>query len=282
MSSSSRRAFVAQAAALLPASRLLLADPLHKTNLGVQLYTVRNIIGKDPGKVLQQIHQIGYGEVEFTADTLKSAWDAFQSTGLKAVSVHLNTSPTDEQLADVASKGFKYAVVPYIAPADRGGVDVMKKLAATLQAAGTRARAHGLQLCYHNHAFEYESMGGTTPLQILMGETDAKLVQLELDVFWATVAGQNPVDLLHKYRGRVPLLHLKDKAKDLPGATQYNEKVPKETFKEVGNGTIDIPAVLKAANTAGAKHYFVEQDQTPDPIASLKQSYDYLSKQFKG
>jgi sugar phosphate isomerase/epimerase len=276
MSAISRRAFVATAAALLPA----FADPLKKSNLGVQLYTVRTIFPKDPAKVLKQIHDIGYGEVEATADTLKQGAAAIKDSGFTAVSIHLNTNPTDEQFADVKSKGFEYAVVPYIAPAQRGGVDVMKKLADTLQKAGERAATHGLQLCYHNHACEYQPMEGTTPLEIIMGGTDPKLVQLELDIFWATVAGQNPVDLLQKYSGRVPLLHLKDKEKGVPEAPQYNENVPKDAFKEIGSGTIDIPTVLKAADAAGAKHYFVEQDQSPDPIASLKKSYSYLSKLF--
>ena len=80
--------------------------------------------------------------------------------------------------------------------------------------------------------------------------------------------------------GRVPLLHLKDKEKNVPEAPQYNENVPASAFKEIGNGSIDIPAVLKAADAAGTKHYFVEQDQTPDPIASLKQSFEYLQKHF--
>ena len=280
MSSSTRRAFVAQSAALLAASKLAFADRLRKNNLGVQLYTVRNIIGSDPAKVLKEIRDIGYGEVEATADTLKEAWTAIQNSGLKAISVHLNTNPTDAELADAKSKGFEYAVVPYIPPAMRGGVDVMKKLAANLQAAGKRAQAHGLQLCYHSHAFEYEPMDGTTPLQILMGETQPDAVKLELDIFWAAVAGHNPVDLLKTYSGRVPLLHLKDKEKGVPAKPQYNENVPKDTFKEIGNGSIDIPAVLTAANAAGVNHYFVEQDQTPDPIASLRQSYTYLSKHF--
>ena len=280
MSLSTRRSFVAQSAALLAASKLALADKLRKNNLGVQLYTVRGIIGADPAKVLQQIRDIGYAEIEATADTLKNAWSAIQNSGLKAVSVHLNTNPTDQELSDAKSKGFEYAVVPYIPPAMRGGVDVMKKLAAKLQDAGKRAKAQGLQLCYHSHAFEYEPMDGTTPLQILMGETQPDLVKLELDIFWAAVAGHDPADLLKTYSGRVPLLHLKDKEKGVPAAPQYNENVPKDAFKEIGNGSIDIPAVLKAANAAGVKHYFVEQDQTPDPIASLRQSYAYLSKQF--
>ncbi len=280
MSFLSRRMFVAQAAALLPASQQLLADKLTKRNLGVQLYTVRTVIGNDPANVLKQIHDIGYDEIEATLDTLKQAASAIQNSGMKLVSAHMNLDPTDEQLADVKQKGFTYAVIPYVAPAQRGGVDVMKKLAASMQQAGKRAQSHGLQLCYHSHAFEYEPMGGTTPLEILMGETQPDVVQLELDIFWAAVAGHNPVDLLKTYKGRVPLLHLKDKLKGTPAETQYNERVPKETFKEIGNGSIDIPAVLKAANAAGVKHYFVEQDQTPDPIASLRQSYEYLSKQF--
>ncbi|MDQ2776120.1 MAG: sugar phosphate isomerase/epimerase [Acidobacteriota bacterium] len=282
MPSSTRRTFVAQSAALLAASKLAFADKLRKNNLGVQLYTVRNIIASDPAKVLQEIREIGYAEIEATADTLKEAWSAIQNSGLKAISVHLNTNPTDDELADAKTKGFEYAVVPYIPPSMRGGVDVMKKLAASLQAAGKRAQSHGLQLCYHSHAFEYEPMDGTTPLQILMGETQPDAVKLELDIFWAAVAGHNPVDLLKTYSGRIPLLHLKDKEKGVPAKPQYNENVPKDAFKEIGNGSIDIPAVLTAANAAGVKHYFVEQDQTPDPIASLRQSYTYLSKHFGG
>jgi sugar phosphate isomerase/epimerase len=279
MSFTTRRTFVAQSAAVLAASRLAFANKLSKNNLGAQLYTVRNIIDSDPTKILQEIRDIGYDEIEATADTLK-VWSAIQNSGLIARSIHLNTNPTDEQLADAKAKGFEYAVIPYIPVEKRGGVDVMKKLAASLQASGKRAKSHGLQLCYHNHAFEFEPMNGTTPLQILMSETDPSLVKLEMDIFWVIVAGHNPVDLLKTYAGRVPLLHLKDKDKSLAATAQYNENVPKETFKEIGNGSIDIPAVLKAADAAGAKHYFVEQDQTPDPIASLKQSYEYLSKQF--
>ena len=268
-----RRAF----ASLISAS-LLSAAKLSKKNLGVQIYTVRNILAADPAKVLSEVHALGYTEMEATLDTLKSSWPAMQSSGLKPVSAHLNTAPTDEQFADVKSKGFEYAVVPYIPPAQRGGVPVMKKLAESLQDSGKRAHEHGLQLCYHTHAFEYEGMEGTTPLQILMGETDPKLVKLELDIFWAVVAGHNPVDLLAKYKGRVPLLHLKDKTKGMLPEAQFNEKVPKELFSEVGSGSLDIPAVLKAANTAGVQHYFVEQDQSPDPLASLRKSYMYLAK----
>lgn len=255
-------------------------EKLRKSNLGVQLYTVRNIIGQDPEKVLGEIREIGYTEIEATADTVAKSWTAIASSKMKPVSVHLNLDPTDQQLADVAKKGFQYAVIPYVPVPNRGGIDVMKQLAASFQKAGERAKSHGLQLCYHNHAFEFQHMNGTMPLDILMGETKPEDVKLEMDIFWVTVAGHDPVELLKKYSGRVPLLHLKDKLKGVPAKPQYNETVPKEAFKEIGSGTINIPSVLLAADSAGVQHYFVEQDQSPNPIESLKQSYAYLRTQF--
>ncbi|MBV9885868.1 MAG: sugar phosphate isomerase/epimerase, partial [Acidobacteria bacterium] len=129
------------------------------------------------------------------------------------------------------------------------------------------------------HAFEFKPVAEGTGLELLLSQTQKGLVSLELDIFWASVAGHDPVELLKTYAGRILLLHLKDKAPGL--AVQYDERVPPTTFKEVGNGSIDIPAVLSASDAAGVRHYFVEQDQTPDPIASLRQSYKYLSSRFK-
>jgi len=157
---------------------------------------------------------------------------------------------------------------------------VFKALAEKLNKFGEKAKANGMRLCYHNHAFEYQNFNGKTGLEMLMSGTDKSLVGLELDIFWASVAGLNPVDVLKQFSGRVPLVHLKDKSKDF-GQTQYNEKVPKDTFKELGNGSIDISSVLKAADAAGAEHYFVEQDQTSgDPLDSLAVSFKNLSTHF--
>jgi sugar phosphate isomerase/epimerase len=284
MSSISRRNFVVRSAALLPTAKLLLGrDPLTAANLGVQLYTVRQTIGANPAAVLKAIQDIGYREVEATYANLDQIWPALKETQLKPVSVHLDTAlffeggaKLDAAIADVKKRGFQYVVLPYIPPEQRGGIDVFKKLAETLNKSGEKAKAAGLTLCYHNHAFEFEPMQGTTGFELLMKETHKDLVSLEMDVFWVSVAGHDPVALLKKYAGRVALLHLKDKVSG--AAVQYNERVPKETFKEVGNGTIDIPAVLVAAKKSAVKNYFVEQDQTPgDPIDSLRQSYKYLS-----
>ena len=286
MSHVSRRNFV-RSAALLPAVKLLLGrDALTASNLGVQLYTVRSVIGANPEAVLKAIQDIGYSEVEATYGNLDKIWPALKETKLKPMSVHLDTqlffdggAKLDAAMDDVKQRGFQFVVLPYIPPKQRGGLDTFKKLAETLNKSGEKAKAAGMTLCYHNHAFEFEPMSGTTGLELLMKETHKDLVSLEMDVFWVSVAGHDPVALLKQYSNRVALLHLKDKASGT--AVRYNENVPKETFKEVGNGTIDIPAVLAAAKKSAVKNFFVEQDQTPgDPIDSLRQSYQYLSGKF--
>jgi sugar phosphate isomerase/epimerase len=186
------------------------------------------------------------------------------------------TGKRDAALESLKKRGFEYVVFPYVAPNLRGGMDVYKRMAASFNKIGEKAKSTGLTFCYHNHAFEFQPMDGTTPLQTLLGDTDKNLVSLELDIFWVSVAGHDPVEMLKAHGDRIRLMHLKNKAAGM--AVQYNEKVPKEAFKEVGNGSLDIPAVLKAAAKTDVKHYFVEQDQTPgDPIASLRQSYQYLS-----
>ncbi|WP_321473091.1 sugar phosphate isomerase/epimerase [uncultured Paludibaculum sp.] len=252
--------------------------------VGVQLYTLRTVLPQKPLETLKALEAIGYTEAEVIGSSLDAIWPSLTQTKLKPVSVHLDTAlfTTNQEklpaaLEDAAKRGLKFAVCPYIAPKDRGGVDVIKKLGETLNKAGETCSKSGLLLCYHNHAFEFEPAAGGTLLDVLMQTTDPKHVSLELDIMWSKVGGHDPVEILHKYGKRVALMHLKNVAAGT--GPQFNEKVPKEAFKEVGNGSIDIPAVLKAAAEVGVKHYFVEQDQTPgDPLDSLKQSYEYIRK----
>ena len=251
--------------------------------IGVQLYTVRTILPKAPEETLKAIRAIGYQEIEATLAGFDKIWPAVQASGLKPVSMHLDaklvTQGGDDlkrTIDQLKQYGFRYAVFPYVNPADRGGPDVMKTLAGKLNAAGEMCRAAGMECAYHNHAFEFESKDGTTLFQVLADNTDKKLVNFELDLFWVSVAGNDPVEMLKKMKGRVPLVHLKDKAEGTP--TMYKESVPRTAFKEVGSGVIDWKQVLKTAASVGVQHYFVEQDQTPaDPVESLKKSYQYLS-----
>jgi len=278
----SRRSFL-QASALTA-----LAPTLHARRLqtiGVQLYTVRTLFPDKAPETLRAIDDIGYREAELTFGGLDRILPAVQATKLKPVSIHLDstmvTKGDDDTLRrtldDLKKRGFTYAVMPYLPPAERGGLDVIRALAAKLNHVGEMSRAAGLSFCYHNHAFEFEPMGDSSPMQVLLENTDKKLVGLEVDVFWVSVAGHDPVEFLTKVSGRAPLVHLKDKAEGTP--VLYKESVARTAFKEIGNGTIDWPKVLRAAAAAGAAHYFVEQDQTPgDPVESLRQSFTYLSK----
>jgi sugar phosphate isomerase/epimerase len=253
--------------------------------VGVQLYTVRRVLPKKPAETLGSIQAIGYREVEATYDNLDRIWTALEATSLKPVSIHLNTAlfarGKEDALAraidKVKQRGFQYAVYPYVEPAERGGLDKMRALAEQMNHIGEKCRAAGLSFCYHNHAFEFEPMNGTTPFQVLLDTLDKKLVGLEIDVFWVSVAGHDPVEILKKVSGRVHLLHLKDKASGTP--VMYKESVAASAFKEVGHGVLDWPAILSAAESAGVSHYFVEQDETPgDPVESLRQSFTYISK----
>lgn len=252
-------------------------------SIGVQLYTVRSLLNDKHEATLKALAEIGFREAEAVGASVPKIWDSLKATSMKPVSVHLDTAlfttaqdKLPAALDDAKTRGFEYVVCPYIAPKDRGGVDVIRKLADTLNKAGEVCRKNGLKLCYHNHAFEFEPAGDGTLLDVLLKTADAKLVGLELDIMWAQVAGVDPVSVLERYGKRVWLMHLKNVAKDVP--RQYHEKVPREAFREVGNGAIDIPAVLRAAHKAGVQHYFVEQDQTPgDPVESLRRSYEYLS-----
>jgi sugar phosphate isomerase/epimerase len=251
--------------------------------IGVQLYTVRDVLPKKPLEVLKEIDNIGYREVEVVYP-LAPIWSSLEQTRLKAVSMHVTMTffQPDKAadlrtiIADAKQRGFKFLVYPYVAPQERAGLEGMRKLAGMLNAAGQQCHEAGLRLCYHNHAFEFQPLDGTTPLAVLLEETKPEHLGLEMDVFWVSLGGNDPVQLLKRYSGRVPLVHLKDKARE--AKVQYNEEVPAATFREVGHGSLDMPAILKAAAAAGVEHYFVEQDQTPgDPLASLRQSYEYLS-----
>lgn len=245
--------------------------------VGVQLYTIREAIGKDAKGSLKQIADLGFGEVEnfgyngkffgMDANTYKSL---LGDLGMTAPSGHYMYNNIlkgwEKAVEDAKSIGQDYMVLAYLLPPERKSLDDYKKIAENLNKAGEVCKQAGIQLCYHNHEFEFEAMNGTLPFDILTNETDAGLVKVELDLYWATVAGQDPVALFKKHKGRVALWHVKDM-----------DKTPKKNFTEVGNGVIDFATIFKHAKTSGMKHFFVEQDVCPgSPFDSIKQSIGYI------
>jgi sugar phosphate isomerase/epimerase len=133
-----------------------------------------------------------------------------------------------------------------------------------------------MTLAYHHHSFEFEPVNGKRPFDLLVERFDPKLVHWELDLFWVKLGGDDPAARLRQLKGRVGLVHLKDVATG--SKTEYWEgAVPKTAFKEVGNGMLDWPVILKACAEAGVKHYIIEQDQCPgNPLDSVAQSYKFL------
>lgn len=266
-----------------------------RTDYGVQLYTVRELLPTDAEGTLKAIAEMGYGKVEISSSDLERLAPMLKDLGLSSPSGHfpaplvtgnweawkpLIGEPPEgaswEKAVEMAvAHGMEFMVISYLLPSERGGLDYFKNFADQMNRAGEACRQAGLKLGYHNHAFEFQEVEGTSIFEILMQGFDPELVGWELDVFWSSVAGVDSVELFGKYPGRIPLVHLKDKPAD--AAQSFREDVPRDIFLEVGGGSLDIPAILAAAKTCGSKHLFVEQDSCPgSPLDSLRQSISYL------
>ncbi len=288
-----RRSFL-KSSALLSAGMLaapnLMAAYKHKY-IGLQLYTVRDAMQKDPLGTLARLAKLGYNSVEgatYTGDqkfygmepkafakVLKQNGQIMPSSHYRLGKEQINGESQkgtimrdwDKAVDDAAAVGVKYMVCAYLSPNERGNMDDYKVIADQLNKAGERCKQSGIQLCYHNHDFEFVAQGGQLPYDMLLA-TDKNLVKMELDLFWATKAGQDPIALFNKHPGRFPLWHVKDM-----------DRTPPHMFTEVGNGTIDFKRIFKEANKAGLKYFFVEQDRTPgDPFVSVTQSISYIKK----
>jgi sugar phosphate isomerase/epimerase len=283
----SRRSFLKTSALLsagvLVAPKLFAYD---KKYIGLQLYTVRDHMGKDVAGTLAKVAQIGYNSVEagygagkYYGQTPADFAALLKQNGLIMPSAHyqLGEGQTaqgtiltgwDKAVEDAASVGQKYMVCAWLAPAERGNLDHFKKLADDFNKAGEVCKKAGIQFCYHNHDFEFIQENGKYPYDILLENTDKNLVKMEIDLYWLTKAGQDPIALIEKHPGRFPLWHMKDM-----------DKTDKKMFTEVGNGIIDFKGILKHSNKAGLKYFFVEQDICPgDPYDSITQSITYIKK----
>ncbi len=273
------------------------ANNSYINNIGLQLYTVRDLLVSEPMKALATIQQLGYKQVElFNAETMPKMMPPLKELGLAVNSMHFASAfvtrnweiaealgakrppasfTMDTVIENAQKYGLKFLVFPYLQPAEHDSLDKIRKLAQRLNKAGEKCKAAGIQLCYHNHAFEFEPIEGTTIFEVLAAETDPELLKFEIDTFWVSVAGLDPVEFIKKNQDRVSLLHIKDKKEGTP--VIYNEReVKPDTFKELGNGSMDIKAILSTAEEIGVTHCFVEQDQSPDPLNSIKESINYL------
>jgi len=241
--------------------------------IGIQLYTVREELKKNVEGTLARLAQIGFKEVEFagypegTAQSLRKMLDRL---GLTAPSSHLGFSALrgdwDRHLDQAATLGQRYVVVPSVPDSQRRTLDDWKRVAALFNKGGETSKARGLQFAYHNHEGEFDPIGGKVPYDLLLAETDPQLVALELDLYWITKAGHDPLAYFAKWPGRFPMVHVKDM-----------DATPRQVFTPLGRGTIDFARIFKQARQAGIKHYFYEQDEAEgSPLDAASVSYAYL------
>jgi sugar phosphate isomerase/epimerase len=253
-------------------------------HIGVQLYSVRESMQKDMAGTLKNVADIGYREVEFAGYYKHDPKDVramLDRVGLKAPSAHVPLEAMRKDIAGVLAGaevvGHRYVICPY---AEGKTLADWQRLAADLNKFGKAAQERGIQMAYHNHDFEFRPIaGGTrTPYDVLLAETDAALVKMQLDLFWAVKAAQEPVALFGKHPGRFPLVHVKD-MRDIKGtqalAADNSEGVGPHMV-DVGAGDIDFKSIFAASQQAGLQYYVVEHDAPKDPIASVRTSFGNL------
>ena len=286
-----RRSFletsVTVTAATLLTSRFGWAAGEHKIDkVGVQLYTVRDLMQKDFEGTIAKVAQIGYKEVEFAGyfgRTPQQVRDVVQKNGLSAPSTHVQYNELDEKFPSVIDDsktiGLEYIVCPWIPEELRKSPDIWKQAAEKFNRCGEATKNAGMQFAYHNHWFEFLPTNGVLPYDQLLKLCDKDLVKMEMDLCWIMTAGADPLKYINEYPGRFPLVHVKD-LKKLPHVTQGGAQNFGDTvdLTEVGSGIIDWKRIFAQSEKAGIKHYIVEHDHPKEPLASIKTSYEYLSK----
>ncbi len=263
----------------------LAADNTYRANIGIQLYTMRKSMKEDASATIKAIVDAGYHQGEmYGFPNCEEIIKASREHGLAMNSTHFDwgtaVEPSDESFSDFKkiiekAKEIKltHLVVPYLKAKNRKTLDDYKRVAGNLNKAAVIAKEAGIQLAYHNHSFEYLPMEDSNGFEIFVKEFSPEM-KFELDVFWVQAAGHDPLELIKKLSGRVSQLHLKDLKKGLK--LPIYEGIQKDAFKELGNGMIPMEPIIKAAKEAGVVHCHVEQDQSPDPLASIKESIAYL------
>jgi sugar phosphate isomerase/epimerase len=271
--------------------------------VGLQLYTLFNVIDNDVQGILKKVADIGYKEIESAfsrkggyygmkpkefASLVKDQGMSWQShhvlgapfkmpANVKPM-VDANGKPVTfppmrnlkenmQELVDEVAEGG----VPYLVCANTptGTLDEIKNSIDVLNKTGEACKKAGITFAYHNHDMEFKEIEGKIPYHMLLSETSAEILKMELDLCWVTKAGVDPVELFKQHPGRFHLWHVKDIDKDMTGP------------QPVGTGIIDFKRIFANAGIAGMKHFFVEHDMPADPFASITTSFNYLDKMLK-
>ena len=245
-----------------------------KPSTGLQLYTLRDLMSVNPRKTLEYVAKVGYKELETAGYSEGKMYGLDPSEfhaivtdlGMTMVSGHISfkdlKSDWGRVLQMLEDTGQKYVVLPYLEENERN-LEIYHEVIELLNEKSAELRQLNKVMAYHNHAFEFESIDGVVPMELLLKETDAEVVDFELDIYWAVKAGASVLDLFKKYKNRFSLWHVKDM--NLAG-----------NFTEVGNGVIDFQEIFDQSQVAGMQHFFIEQDQSVNPEKSIATSFQNL------
>ena len=228
---------------------------MNRDQIALQLYTVRDQTALDFSGTVRQVAAAGYTAVEFAGyGNLSSAEinALLTETGLRAASTHVGLPLLESDLAGqiefCQGIGCTHLVLPWLPPELRG-VEAIRALLPRMNEFGRQCRTAGIRFSYHNHDFEFQTVDGGLLLDLLLDATDPELVSLELDVYWAAYAGQDPIAYMQRRSDRIRLVHMKDMA-----------PAPDRNFTEVGDGVLDLRSVIAAAESGGAEWLIVEND----------------------
>jgi sugar phosphate isomerase/epimerase len=257
-------------------------------NIAYQLYGVLELLEQDAQGTVERLADAGYDAVEFvgtpsneyrTDRTLPTLGPVFGEHGIRIVSAHLTIDElqgAEPPFADLRDRGCEFAIVAWVPPELRDSVARVKELAATINRAAAAAQEHGLRFCYHNHAFEFEPLEGTTIFEVFGAELDPDLVSFELDAYWLVRGGLDAAEEIKSRAGRVPLVHLKDMANDarhwVGNRVQGTGEEERRTFVPIGTGFFDWSSLLEATRAAGVEWHVVEQDYSPSPLEDAELS----------
>jgi len=270
----------------------------HIEKIGIQLYTVRAAMKTDFEGTIAKVAATGYKEVEFAGilapnegyfgRSPKDVRAILDRNGLAAPSCHAGYDVVEkkwpEALEAANTVGHRYIICPWIDEKQRAEPGGWQRAAELFNRAGEASQKAGIQLGYHNHSFEFdpaETLGGKLPYDFLLSAMDPKLVTMEMDLCWISVAGKDPISYFDKYPGRFPLVHVKDWVKDASSNSGYQGAMGQSVkyggrMADVGQGSIDWKNLFAHAGKAGIKHYFVENDDPKSAFDDIKISYAYL------
>src|SRR5512133_3735293 len=261
----------------VPVTEKQKADP-KSFGLALQLYTIRDAMQTDVPGSLKQVSDIGFKYLELAGYADRKFYGMepvdfrklVNDLGMEILSSHTQVEAKGITLdnakimaEDHAKLGVKYCIQPWVVPEARTTIASYEKMVADWNNVGKIMKESGIQFGYHNHNFEFDTVEGKNPyFDVFMAEMDKDLITMELDLFWTTKAGLNPVDIIQKYPGRFQLFHMKDMYNHETKPLYSTDHV--SDFAPVGEGVIDFKAILKVRDIAGLKYMVVEQDSTRD------------------